>query len=333
MKRNKFVAILALASAMTMTACDTPITNTTIEPGETVVETTIVGTDESGNPIVETVIVAAPTKTPSTTPGATTTESGAKATPTATATTSATATSATTTAATTATEATTKATENSEGSSSDSGDSGSGSGSSSSEGSSSGGSSSGGGNATVPTTPPTEKPTEPTSTTASSKYVAHLGCGSCGCETLVDTPHYHYTTPEQTHQETTESWDYGIQHSTLKINWMAGAYTLGDPPTIEEYYDYEVDTDGNPIGDWTSAQNVAIDAAFARANEWLKSVGATSYAGYYSYSSHRGSVDMVGYEVTTITVVDEPEHEYEVGAYICDTCGAVETYGTPTQIR
>ena len=334
MKRNKFVAILALASAMTMTACDTPITNTTIEPGETVVETTIVGTDESGNPIVETVIVAAPTKTPSTTPGATTTESGAKATPTATATTSATATTATTTAATTATEVTTKATENSDGSSSGSSDSGSGSGSSSSEGSSSGGSSSGGGNATAPTTPPTEKPTEPTSTTASSKYVAHLGCGSCGCETLVDTPHYHYTTPEQTHQETSESWDYGIQHYTVKINWKEQAYALGDAPSISEDFEVTVDTDGNRTSDFSSAQYDAEARAMDRAKDWLSSVGVSSaFAGYYSSSTITGSLEQVGYEVTTITVVDEPEHEYEVGAYICDTCGAVETYGTPTQIR
>lgn len=311
MKRTKLTLIIiavvtALVTTIALTMCDTPVSKTPMEPGDTV----------------------APSDSSSITTSSTTTESNAKATPTATATTSATATSATTAATTTA-EATTKATENSEGSSSGSGDSGSGSGSSSSEGSSSGGSSSGGGNATVPTTPPAEKPTEPTSTTASSKYVAHLGCGSCGCETLVDTPHYHYTTPEQTHQETTESWDYGIMHCTVKINWKSGAYDLGEPPVIEEPYDCTVDTSGNLIDD--SARSGAIDRAFDRADAWVSSVGSTY--NLYSYSTINGSVDMVGYEVTTITVVDEPEHEYEVGAYICDTCGAVETYGTPTQIR
>ena len=316
MKRTKLTLIIiavvtALVTTIALTMCDTPVSKTPMEPGDTV----------------------APSDSSSITTSSTTTESNAKATPTATATTSATATSATTAATTTA-EATTKATENSEGSSSGSGDSGSGSGSSSSEGSSLGGSSSGGGNATVPTTPPAEKPTEPTSTTASSKYVAHLGCGSCGCETLVDTPHYHYTTPEQTHQETSESWDYGIQHYTVKINWKEQAYALGDAPSISEDFEVTVDTDGNRTSDFSSAQYDAEARAMDKAKDWLSSVGVSSaFAGYYSSSTITGSLEQVGYEVTTITVVDEPEHEYEVGAYICDTCGAVETYGTPTQIR
>jgi hypothetical protein len=118
-------------------------------------------------------------------------------------------------------------------------------------------------------------------------------------------------------------------HCTVKINWKSGAYDLGEPPVIEEPYDCTVDTSGNLIDD--SARSDAIDRAFDRADAWVSSVGSTY--NLYSYSTINGSVDMVGYEVTTITVVDEPEHEYEVGAYICDTCGAVETYGTPTQIR
>ncbi len=313
MKRTKLTLIIiavvtALVTTIALTMCDTPVSKTPMEPGDTV----------------------APSDSSSITTSSTTTESNAKATPTATSTTSAatTATSATTTLETTTTE-----TENSE-SSSGSDDSNNGSGSSSSESSSSGGSSSGGSNASAPTTPPTEKPTKPTSTTASSKYVAHLGCGSCGCETLVDTPHYHYTTPEQTHQETSESWDYGIQHYTVKINWKEQAYALGDAPSISEDFEVTVDTDGNRTSDFSSAQYDAEERAMDRAKDWLSSVGVSSaFAGYYSSSTITGSLEQVGYEVTTITVVDEPEHEYEVGAYICDTCGAVETYGTPTQIR
>lgn len=333
MKRNKFVAILALATAMAMTACDTPVTTeTTVEPGDTIIETTIVGTDASGNPIVETVIVAAPTKAPSGTPAVTTTETSGKTTETTVGTTTETTTVATTTA-------TTEATENGGGSSSGSGDSGSGSGStssggSSSGGSSSGGSSSGGGNSTVtdPTTPEPTETTKPQPTETTSNY-ARRACGSCGNKTLVDTPHYHYTTPAKTHEETTESWDYGIQHCKVTINWTDGAKSFGNPPSITEDFDRKVDTSGNPTGD--AVDSGAKSRAAARAKEWLIGAGCpeSDVSGYFSWSASFGSIDKVGYTKTTNTVVDEPEHEYEVGAYVCDTCGAVETYGTPKQIR
>lgn len=324
MKRFKFIVSCAVVMALALTACDD--TNFELVPTESTTETVVTTeTDEaevtpaiSGTPsVTATPAPSGTTVTTTTVPGET--ETGE-------------------------TEANGSSGGENSGSGSPGGSGGSdgGSGGGTSSGSSSGGSSSGsvesgggsssggsGSNAT-PTPEPVEtsvaKPTE----TTSSQY-ARKPCGSCGQQKLVDTPNYHYTTPEKTHEETTETWDYGIQHCTVQINWNSYAKELGDPPSIKISFDRKVDTSGKPYDN--GAEKDATNQAIGKANEWLNGMGVSDYGHYYSYQTNSGSTDKINYNKTTTTVVDEPAHEYEVGAYVCDNCGAVTTYGTPKQIK
>ena len=92
-----------------------------------------------------------------------------------------------------------------------------------------------------------------------------------------------------------------------------------------------MDTSGKPYDN--GAEKDATNQAIGKANEWLNGMGVSDYGHYYSYQTNSGSTDKINYNKTTTTVVDEPAHEYEVGAYVCDNCGAVTTYGTPKQIK
>lgn len=210
------------------------------------------------------------------------------------------------------------------GSASGSGESGSGS---SSGGSSSGGSGSDATSAPEPTETSVAKPTE----TTSSKYDQKFPCDYCGQYKVYTDNHYHYTTPEKTHEETTETWDYGIQHCTVQINWNSYAKELGDPPSIKISFDRKVDTSGKPYDN--GAEKDATNQAIGKANEWLNGMGVSDYGHYYSYQTNSGSTDKINYNKTTTTVVDEPAHEYEVVAEVCDGCGHVTYIGTPKQIK
>lgn len=321
MKRFKFIVSCAVVMALALTACDD--TNFELVPTESTTETVVTTeTDEaevtpaiSGTPsVTATPAPSGTTVTTTTVPGET--ETGE-------------------------TEANGSSGGENSGSGSPGGSDG-GSGGGTSSGSSSGGSSSGsvesgggsssggsGSNATSTPEPVETSVAKPTETT-SSQY-ARKPCGSCGQQKLVDTPNYHYTTPEKTHEETTETWDYGIQHCTVQINWNSYAKELGDPPSIKISFDRKVDTSGKPYDN--DAEKDATNQAIGKANEWLNGMGVSDYGHYYSYQTNSGSTDKINYNKTTTTVVDEPAHEYEVGAYVCDNCGAVTTYGTPKQIK
>lgn len=176
---------------------------------------------------------------------------------------------------------------------------------------------------TAPRNTPVPKPTEDT------KYMKHISCCDCGNETLVYTPNYRYTTPERSHVETAPTWDYGIEHCEVQINWMRSPYFTDDEyynshyeerPTIKVAFDREVDTDGIPFNH--DAERAATDEALTQAHEWLRSIGINEPR--CSYQTNRLYTDKVNYQENPYTVIDEPEHEYECTAYICDTCGAVE---------
>ena len=316
MKRIKILMSCVVVMALALTACDDP--NMTLVPTESTTETVV--TTETDEAEVTPTPAISGTPTPTIAPtGSTTTASSV-----------ADGTEATTTEA-----------------GSDSGNTSSGSGNTSGGGSSSGGSeggnasggsnggSSGGGSAPTTTTQATETtaaPTEATTTTVSSKYVKGVHCGSCGNETLVENAHYRYTTPEKTHEETTETWDYGIQHCEVQINWKSNAKDLGNPPSITISFDRKVDTSGKPYDN--NAENDATSKAMDKADEWLRAQGVENCSGYYSWQTNKGSTDKINYNKTTTTVVDEPAHEYECAAYVCDSCGAVEIVpGTEKKIR
>lgn len=309
MKRIKILMSCVVVMALALTACDDP--NMTLVPTESTTETVV--TTETDEAEVTPTPAISGTPTPTIVPTGTTTTASSVA---------------------DGTEATTTE------AGSDSGNTSSGN--SSEGGNASGGSnggSSGGGSAptTTQATETTPAPTEASSerpvkpTEATSNNYARRACSSCGQQKLVDTPNYRYTTPEKTHEETTETWDYGIQHCEVQINWKSNAKDLGNPPSITISFDRKVDTSGNPYDN--NAENDATGKAMNKADEWLKAQGVENCSGYYSWQTNKGSTDKINYNKTTTTVVDEPEHEYEVGAYVCDNCGAVETYGTPKQIR
>ena len=99
-------------------------------------------------------------------------------------------------------------------------------------------------------------------------------------------------------------------------------------PTIRVAFDREVDVDGIPFNN--EAEKEATADAISQADAWLKSIGINEPL--FSYQTNKGSTDYVNYQENAYTVIDEPEHVYEVGAYVCENCGNVETYGTPTLI-
>ena len=176
---------------------------------------------------------------------------------------------------------------------------------------------------TTPRNTPVPKPTEDT------RYMKHASCCDCGNETLVYTPNYRYTTPERSHVETAPTWDYGIEHCEVQINWMRCDFYTDDEyynghfderPTIRVPFDREVDTDGIPFNH--DAERAATNEALTQAHAWLRSIGINEPR--CSYQTNRLYTDKVNYQENPYTVIDEPEHEYECTAYICDTCGAVE---------
>lgn len=175
----------------------------------------------------------------------------------------------------------------------------------------------------VPESTRIPKPTEDT------RYMKHTPCCECGNLTLVYTPNYRYSTPERSHIETAPTWDYGIEHCEVQINWMRSPYFTEDEyynghyderPTIRVAFDREVDTDGIPFNH--DAERAATEEALTQAHEWLSSIGISEPR--CSYQTNRLYTDKVNYQENPYTVIDEPEHEYECTAYICDTCGAVE---------
>ena len=330
MKRFKFIVSCAVVMALALTACDD--TNFELVPTESTTETVVTTeTDEaevtpaiSGTPsVTATPAPSGTTVTTTTVPGETETEetenngsSGSEN-------------SGSGSSGDTSSGGGSNGGDTSSGSSSGGSSSGSGE---SSGGSSSGGSSSGGSSSNTTPTPEPVATSVPKPTETTSTQYARRACGSCGQQKLVDTPNYHYTTPEKTHEETTETWDYGIQHCEVQINWNGNAKALGDPPSIKVAFDRKVDTSGKPYDN--SAEEQATVKANEKADEWLKSMGIESgFGGYFSWQTNKGSTDKINYNKTTITVVDEPAHEYEVGAYVCDNCGAVTIYGTPKQIK
>lgn len=327
MKRFKFVVSCAVVMALALTACDD--TNFDLVPTESTIETevTVTEIDET----VETVLSPTPTVVPGTTvatgndtePDVTETDE-------------------------TADNGSSGGENSGSGSPGGSGGSDGGSGGGTSSGSSSGGSASGSGeigsgsssggsssggsgsdatSAPEPTETSVAKPTE----TTSSKYDQKFPCDYCGQYKVYTDNHYHYTTPEKTHEETTETWDYGIQHCTVQINWNSYAKELGDPPSIKISFDRKVDTSGKPYDN--GAEKDATNQAIGKANEWLNGMGVSDYGHYYSYQTNSGSTDKINYNKTTTTVVDEPAHEYEVVAEVCDGCGHVTYIGTPKQIK
>lgn len=327
MKRFKFVVSCAVVMALALTACDD--TNFDLVPTESTIETgvTVTETDET----VETVLSPTPTVVPGTTvatgndtePDVTETDetenngsSGSEN--------SGSGSSGNTSSGGGSNGGDTSSGSSSGGSASGSGESGSGS---SSGGSSSGGSGSNATSAPEPTETSVAKPTE----TTSSKYDQKFPCDYCGQYKVYTDNHYHYTTPEKTHEETTETWDYGIQHCTVQINWNSYAKELGDPPSIKISFDRKVDTSGKPYDN--GAEKDATNQAIGKANEWLNGMGVSDYGHYYSYQTNSGSTDKINYNKTTTTVVDEPAHEYEVVAEVCDGCGHVTYIGTPKQIK
>lgn len=183
----------------------------------------------------------------------------------------------------------------------------------------------------VPTSEPESVPgsTRVPKPTEDTRYMKHASCCDCGNETLVYTPNYRYTTPERSHVETDPTWDYGIEHCEVQINWMQSSFFTDDEyynghfderPTIKVPFDREVDTDGIPFNH--DAERAATDEALTQAHAWLKSIGINEPR--CSYQTNRLYTDKVNYQENPYTVIDEPEHEYECTAYICDTCGAVE---------
>lgn len=175
----------------------------------------------------------------------------------------------------------------------------------------------------VPESTRIPKPTEDT------RYMKHTPCCDCGNETLVYTPNYRYTTPERSHVETDPTWDYGIEHCEVQINWMQSSFFTDDEyynghfderPTIKVPFDREVDTDGIPFNH--DAERAATDEALTQAHAWLRSIGINEPR--CSYQTNRLYTDKINYQENPYTVIDEPEHEYECTAYVCDTCGAVE---------
>ena len=328
MKRFKFVVSCAVVMALALTACDD--TNFDLVPTESTIETevTVTETDET----VETVLSPTPTVVPGTTvatgndtePDVTETEE-----------TENNGSSGSENSGSGSSEGSGSSGGSGSGSSSGGSSSGSGesNGGSTSGGSAGGGSSSGGsGSDATPTPEPVAtsipKPTE----TTSSKYDQKFPCDYCGQYKVYTDNHYHYTTPEKTHEETTETWDYGIQHCEVQINWNSNAKALGDPPSIKVAFDRKVDTSGKPYDN--SAEEQATVKANEKADEWLKSMGIESgFGGYFSWQTNKGSTDKINYNKTTTTVVDEPAHEYEVVAEVCDGCGHVTYIGTPKQIK
>ena len=178
----------------------------------------------------------------------------------------------------------------------------------------------------APRSTPVPKPTEDT------RYMKYLSCGDCGNKTLVYTPGYRYTTPEKSHVETNPTWDYGIKHCEVQINWMHSAwYTdeeyynghFDERPDIREPFEFKVDMDGNPIEDWNAIQREAIARALTRAHAWTESIGIYESRCSWQTNVFYDELEKINYQENPYTVIDEPEHEYECTAYICDTCGAV----------
>ena len=173
--------------------------------------------------------------------------------------------------------------------------------------------------------------------TPASKYAKYLSCSDCGQKTMVDHPHYTYTVPARTHTESNPTWDYGIQHCHVKINWALNCDYNGhedEKPSISVDFEYKVDKDGNPLDqdEMQALRSAAVDLAFKKALDWMKSVGAEE-TGYFSYSTIRDSLDKINYQENPYTVVDEPEHEHERAAYVCENCGSVCFYGEDKLIR
>ena len=174
---------------------------------------------------------------------------------------------------------------------------------------------------------PVPKPTEDT------RYMKHISCCDCGNETLVYTPNYRYTTPEKSHVETNPTWDYGIRHCEVQINWMhSECFTdeefynghFDEHPDITEPFEFMVDMDGNAIENWEDAYYEALDKALSRAHAWTESIGIKDPRCSWQVNGFYSEPEKINYEENPYNVIDEPEHEYECTAYICDTCGAVE---------
>ena len=192
---------------------------------------------------------------------------------------------------------------------------------------------------TIPEEPTVNKPS-PTSTPVPEKpKYARSQCFDCGNKTLVDVPDYRWTEPASTHDVTESSFSGGISHQYIEIVWYEDCDYNGhasEAPLIQVPFQYEIDSEYQVVDDneyyleWTAA----VKEAYAEAEAWLDSVGAHENGiNNFTYLTCAGRLELFNYEEHTYTVVDEPEHEYECGAYVCDTCGAVCFYGEVRQLR
>lgn len=189
-----------------------------------------------------------------------------------------------------------------------------------------------------PTVVPTSVPTC-TPTSAPDPSYARFPCLECWNNTCVDVPDYRWVEPEKTHEVTESSFSGGISHQYIEIVWYDDCDYNGhaaEAPLIQVPYEYEIDSEYQVVDDneyyqkWTGA----LREAYSEAESWLDSVGAHENGiNNFTYLTCAGRLELFNYEEHTYTVVDEPEHEYECGAYVCDTCGAVCFYGEAKKIR
>jgi hypothetical protein len=190
----------------------------------------------------------------------------------------------------------------------------------------------------VPTRVPTVTPTPAPPAIPEPSY-ARFPCLECGNNTCVDVPNYRWVEPEKTHEVTESSFSGGISHQYIEIVWYEDCDYNGhaaEAPLIQVPYEYEIDSEYQVVDDneyyqkWTGA----LREAYSEAESWLDSVGAHENGiNNFTYLTCAGRLELFDYEEHTYTVVDEPEHEYECGAYVCDTCGAVCFYGEAKKIR
>ena len=190
----------------------------------------------------------------------------------------------------------------------------------------------------VPTRVPTVTPT-PAPTAIPEPSYARFPCLECWNNTCVDVPNYRWVEPAKTHEVTESSFSGGISHQYIEIVWYEDCDYNGhaaEAPLIQVPYEYEIDSEYQVVDDneyyqkWTGA----LREAYSEAESWLDSVGAHENGiNNFTYLTCAGRLELFDYEEHTYTVVDEPEHEYECGAYVCDTCGAVCFYGEAKKIR
>lgn len=181
--------------------------------------------------------------------------------------------------------------------------------------------------------------TSPKPSETTSKY-SRMPCPDCGEKKLVFYTDYHYITPEKTHVETNPTWDYGIQHCEVQINWMHSSYYTDDEyynghyderPTIVVPFDRMVDIDGVPFDN--DAEREATNEALRQAHEWTASIGINEPRCSWQTNGCYSEPDKINYQENPYTVVDEPEHEYVCNVEICENCGCIIYVGNETQIR